>query len=77
MAVIGDRQEILGKQIAAVKARHRAILQKLGHDEAEGAAAAGGAEAMEVDEEAAAAGLPDGQEELQGLLAETGAEIAR
>jgi ubiquitin carboxyl-terminal hydrolase L5 len=77
MAVIGDRQELMNKQIAALKARHRAIMKKLGQEEAEGAGEAGGAEAMEVDEETAAADLPEGPEELQAVLAETGAEVAR
>lgn len=76
MAVVADRQEQLGKQLAAVKARRQAAAAKLGLSDG------GDAAAMDVDEPGSSSGavqqeLPSDEEALQHVLAEAEGEIAR
>lgn len=89
MAVVGDRQEQINKQLAAARKRRQGAAAKLGLSDGGAAAAAAGGEAMDTDEPGGGAGggsssaaeaaesLPDDEAALQQVLAETEGEITR
>lgn len=80
MAVVGDRQEALSRQLAAVRARRAAAAAKLGLPVSEGASAAdGGAAGAEAaaGSSGASEALPEDEAGLQLVLTEAEAEAAR